>query len=83
MTSGVVGLLVFMTSGVVGLLVIVTSELVDRNETSKLKDAPRILPARQNGERLFWVFMSSELSERLPGADARELRCPRAQSSLT
>ena len=51
-----------------------SSELVNRAETSKLKDAPRVLPARQSGERLFLVFMSSELNERLPGADARELR---------
>ena len=46
--------------------VITTSELADRNETSKLKDALRVLPARQNGERFFSVhelmFMSSELS---------------------
>ena len=33
--------------------VISTSELVDRNETTKLKDALRVLPVRQNGERLF------------------------------
>ena len=53
---------------------ITTSELVDRNETTKLKDALRVLPVRQNGERLFFgvqVFMSSELIDRL--SDAREL----------
>ena len=33
--------------------VITTSELADRSETSKLKDAHRVLPARQSGERLF------------------------------
>ena len=30
-----------------------SSELVNRTETSKLKDAPRVLPAGQYGERLF------------------------------
>ena len=47
-----------------------SSELVNRTETSKLKDAPRALPARQSGERLFGVH---ELRVQWPAAGVHEL----------